>query len=395
MALTYRTGSGGKGSALTIDELDNNFRHFTGSHEITGSVIISSSLEDAYALVLTGSMGISGSIIPNGPGTYNLGNVDNYFEELYVGNNSIIFVSKSVAETITSSISLAPDGELIFTGSLTGSFTGSGNITGSFTGSFDGDLSGSFPLIINDEGVQITSSAGCLDFVGNAVTVTYGDPCTTVTIATGSAGGSGSSGSSGTSGTSGSSGTSGTSGSSGTSGTSGSSGTSGTGNVSGSGVIHDAANQLGQTSIQNEVTFWYTASGETGETNLVSGSRAFTVIPSGSIAGAASQGVEVRITGSLRITGSSSTNTSANIFEVKGNRSKFYGRPDNSFNGFDQKVEVSGSLNISGSLAVGGSSRFPSGVSPSIVVFSDLPTSDPTNAGQIWNDGGTLKVSAG
>ena len=30
MALTFRTGSGGKGSALTINELDNNFRHFTG-----------------------------------------------------------------------------------------------------------------------------------------------------------------------------------------------------------------------------------------------------------------------------------------------------------------------------------------------------------------------------
>tara|TARA_B100000900_G_C20287783_1_gene596836 strand:- start:40 stop:381 length:342 start_codon:yes stop_codon:yes gene_type:complete len=45
MALTFRTGSGGKGSALTIEELDNNFRHFTGSHEISGSLIISGSIE--------------------------------------------------------------------------------------------------------------------------------------------------------------------------------------------------------------------------------------------------------------------------------------------------------------------------------------------------------------
>ena len=29
MALTFRTGSGGKDSALTIEELDNNFRYFT------------------------------------------------------------------------------------------------------------------------------------------------------------------------------------------------------------------------------------------------------------------------------------------------------------------------------------------------------------------------------
>tara|TARA_R110002124_G_scaffold105857_1_gene257099 strand:- start:551 stop:778 length:228 start_codon:yes stop_codon:yes gene_type:complete len=41
MALTYRSV---KGSALTIDELDNNFRHFTGSHAITGSLTISADL---------------------------------------------------------------------------------------------------------------------------------------------------------------------------------------------------------------------------------------------------------------------------------------------------------------------------------------------------------------
>ena len=41
MALTYRTGSDGKGSALTITEVDNNFRHFTGSHAITGLLTVS------------------------------------------------------------------------------------------------------------------------------------------------------------------------------------------------------------------------------------------------------------------------------------------------------------------------------------------------------------------
>ena len=30
-----------------------------------------------------------------------------------------------------------------------------------------------------------------------------------------------------------------------------------------------------------------------------------------------------------------------------------------------------------------------------VVIFSALPTSDPVNAGQLWNDAGTLKVSAG
>ena len=35
MALTFRNV---KGNALTITELDNNFHHFTGSHEVSGSI---------------------------------------------------------------------------------------------------------------------------------------------------------------------------------------------------------------------------------------------------------------------------------------------------------------------------------------------------------------------
>ena len=34
-------------------------------------------------------------------------------------------------------------------------------------------------------------------------------------------------------------------------------------------------------------------------------------------------------------------------------------------------------------------------VSSGTVILSNLPTSDPTNAGQLWNDSGTLKISAG
>jgi hypothetical protein len=29
------------------------------------------------------------------------------------------------------------------------------------------------------------------------------------------------------------------------------------------------------------------------------------------------------------------------------------------------------------------------------VMATDLPTSDPNNAGQLWNDSGTVKISAG
>lgn len=111
MALTFRTGSGGKGSALTIEELDNNFRHFTGSHSITGSLIISSSL------IVSGSIGISGSIIPS-QASSTLGTADNPWGDLFVSDSSIIFVS----------------------GSTTSSFgvDSSGSLSGSFAGAIDG-----------------------------------------------------------------------------------------------------------------------------------------------------------------------------------------------------------------------------------------------------------------
>tara|TARA_Y100000114_G_scaffold42208_1_gene37573 strand:- start:2069 stop:2368 length:300 start_codon:yes stop_codon:yes gene_type:complete len=55
MALTFRTGSGGKGSALTIEELDNNFRHFSGSHTVSGTLTIDYDNVGGYALFITSS----------------------------------------------------------------------------------------------------------------------------------------------------------------------------------------------------------------------------------------------------------------------------------------------------------------------------------------------------
>jgi len=74
MALTYRTGSGGKGSALTIEELDNNFRHLTGSHPIdgnltiTGSLLVSGSVNSVFDikdfdLVITGGLDVSQDVV--------------------------------------------------------------------------------------------------------------------------------------------------------------------------------------------------------------------------------------------------------------------------------------------------------------------------------------------
>ena len=55
MALTYRSV---KGSALTIKELDDNFRHFTGSQAITGSIIA-----DSFSGSFSGSVEGDGSNI--------------------------------------------------------------------------------------------------------------------------------------------------------------------------------------------------------------------------------------------------------------------------------------------------------------------------------------------
>ena len=64
MALTYR---GQKGSALTIQELDNNFAYFTGSHAITGSLVVSGSLTTTGSTflqdtIVQGALTVSGSL---------------------------------------------------------------------------------------------------------------------------------------------------------------------------------------------------------------------------------------------------------------------------------------------------------------------------------------------
>jgi hypothetical protein len=124
MALTYRSV---KGSALTIDELDDNFRYFTGSHAITassGPFIISGSDGANNTLEVLGSSLFSGSIIP-AEVEATLGTQEKPWKELFVSNGSIVFVSGST----TSSFGIDPSG------SLSGSFDG--DYTGSFTGSID------------------------------------------------------------------------------------------------------------------------------------------------------------------------------------------------------------------------------------------------------------------
>jgi len=80
MALTYRTGSGGKGSALTIEELDNNFRHFTGSHDVSGSFTVSGSTTIIGDAVVTGSLTVSGSNTFTNEGAFSQVGFDTSFD---------------------------------------------------------------------------------------------------------------------------------------------------------------------------------------------------------------------------------------------------------------------------------------------------------------------------
>lgn len=75
MGITYRSE---KGSPLTIEELDNNFRHFTGSQSITGSLTV------------------SGSVITADP-SGSLGSEEQPWKDLYLSPDSIIFVSGAIS----------------------------------------------------------------------------------------------------------------------------------------------------------------------------------------------------------------------------------------------------------------------------------------------------------
>jgi len=84
MAITYRLA---KGSALTLQELDDNFSHFTGSHSITGSLTV------------------SGSIIPaEASGT--LGTADNPWKALYVDSGTVYNTDINFKNLPTSSAGL-------------------------------------------------------------------------------------------------------------------------------------------------------------------------------------------------------------------------------------------------------------------------------------------------
>ena len=118
MALTYRTGSGGKDSALTIEELDNNFRHFTGSHPINGDLTITGSLTvsgstnsvfdiDFQNLEITGGLDVSRDVVVRDDLTV--------FDD-FIASGSDNKIGNSLANSLLQITgSLSTTGSLIFT----------------------------------------------------------------------------------------------------------------------------------------------------------------------------------------------------------------------------------------------------------------------------------------
>ena len=104
-----------KGSPLTITEMDGNFEYFTGSYTNTGTITaqgfsgsFTGSLQGtaqtaSYVaklnqnVIISGSLLISGSIIPNTNGisstsSFNLGSPTNAWKDIYVSNGTINFL---------------------------------------------------------------------------------------------------------------------------------------------------------------------------------------------------------------------------------------------------------------------------------------------------------------
>lgn len=64
-------------------------------------------------------------------------------------------------------------------------------------------------------------------------------------------------------------------------------------------------------------------------------------------------------------------------------------------NPFDQALNTTDSVTFGAAAVTAGLSAASLTISGGTVILADLPTADPAEAGQLWNDTGTLKVSAG
>lgn len=117
MALVLRTV---KGSPLTWAEGDDNLLYLQGlAQSGSDGFPYSGSAEITGSLIVVGSLQISGSIIPNtGVGSYtssfSLGSPTNAWKDIYVSNGTIYFTDPSTGQTTALSVS---SGSLVSSGS--------------------------------------------------------------------------------------------------------------------------------------------------------------------------------------------------------------------------------------------------------------------------------------
>ena len=182
MALTYRSA---KGSALTTDELDNNFRHFTGSHTVTGDLTVSGNVTGSFVgdgtgltgvtgewdgthvgdAQITGSLTLSGSLLPNTAFKHDLGSIGKPWRELFISTGSIKFVSTLGASPATASFNVQPNS------------TGELSLSGVYTGSFEGKYKGNGDLITSLKGVNTLIVTGSnASSILSGTTTMGGDP---------------------------------------------------------------------------------------------------------------------------------------------------------------------------------------------------------------------------
>jgi hypothetical protein len=149
--LTYRQT---KGTALTIAELDGNFEYFTGSHAITGSLIVSSGITGS--LLGDASTSITASIASD---------ISSLSTRITNNTNNYILTSLGTGD-INGEENLTFDGSvLVMTGSFLNSgtniFTGTTTSVGSLvvTGSLILENSSSFVLPLTSSVSPLTGSA--------------------------------------------------------------------------------------------------------------------------------------------------------------------------------------------------------------------------------------------
>ena len=160
--------------------------------------------------------GIVANLIPNGNALYSLGNVDNFWKDLYLSNSSIYLGNVVINEGAAGGLQV--DGQEVVTANsaITGDITTTGNITGDYFLGNGALLTG----IVVEGGAGATGATGLTGATGTA-------GATGLTGATGTAGASGLTGATGTAGATGPAGLDGVSGINGVNGASGATGFTG------------------------------------------------------------------------------------------------------------------------------------------------------------------------